>query len=49
MAVSTTPSTDWNKSDVALFACDEGGLSRLNADPIRTAGRIYDKFKMQVS
>jgi hypothetical protein len=48
MAVASTPSTSWNKSDVALFAFDENGLSRLNTTPIQTAGRIYDKFKMQV-
>jgi hypothetical protein len=48
MAVATTPSTSWNKSDVALFSFDENGISKLNATPIQTAGRIYDKFKMQV-
>ena len=48
MAVATTPSTNWNKSDVALFSFDENGLTRLNSIPIQTAGRLYDKFKMQV-
>jgi len=48
MAVATTPSTNWNKSDVALFSFDESGLTKLNATPIQTAGRLYDKFKMQV-
>ena len=48
MAVATTESTSWNKSDVVLFSFDEKGLVKLNSAPIRTAGRIYDKFKMQV-
>ena len=48
MAVATSQATNWNKSDVALFSFDENGLSRLNPLPIQTAGRIYDKFKMQV-
>jgi hypothetical protein len=48
MAVATTPSTSWNNSDIALFSFDEKGLSKLNITPIQTAGRLYDKFKMQV-
>lgn len=48
MAVATSQTANWNKSDVALFSFDESGLTKLNASPIQTAGRIYDKFKMQV-
>jgi hypothetical protein len=48
MAVATSQSTNWNKSDVTLFSFNENGLTQLNATPIETAGRIYDKFKMQV-
>lgn len=49
IAVATSNWRNWNISDVALFSISETGLSRWNADPIRTAGRIYDKFKMQVN
>jgi len=48
MAVATSQSANWNKSDVALFSFDENGLTKLNASAIQTSGRIYDKFKMQV-
>ena len=48
MAVATSQSANWNKSDVALFSFDESGLTKLNTSAIQTGGRIYDKFKMQV-
>ena len=48
MAVATSDWSQWNVSKVSLFSISENGLLRLNAEPIRTAGRIYDKFKMQV-
>lgn len=48
MAVATSHSANWNKSDVALFSFDETGLTKLNTSAIQTGGRIYDKFKMQV-
>ncbi len=48
MAVATSQSANWNKSDVALFSFDESGLAKLNTSAIQTDGRIYDKFKMQV-
>ena len=48
MAVATSDWSQWNVSKVSLFSISEDGLLRLNAEPIRTAGRIYDKFKMQV-
>lgn len=48
MAVATSQSANWNKSDVALFSFDETGLTKLNSSAIQTDGRIYDKFKMQV-
>jgi hypothetical protein len=48
MAVATSQAANWNKSDVALFSFNENGLSKLNIAPIQTAGRLYDKFKMQV-
>ena len=37
-----------NTSEVRLFSIAESGLQALNAAPIRTAGRVGDKFKMQV-
>ena len=48
MAVATSQSANWSKSDVALFSFNESGLTKLNSSAIQTAGRIYDKFKMQV-
>ena len=37
-----------NASEVYLFSITESGLQALNAAPIQTAGRVGDKFKMQV-
>lgn len=48
MAVATSQTANWNKSDVALFSFDGSGLTKLNTSAIQTGGRIYDKFKMQV-
>lgn len=46
LAVNTW--SNWNASEVHLFSIAESGLQALNAAPIRTAGRVGDKFKMQV-
>ena len=49
LAVAATPPGVWNYSEVTVFASGEGGLSRLTAKPLRTAGVVTDKFKMQWS
>ena len=48
MAVATSDWNEWNISNVSIFSLSESGLRRLNASPIRAAGRVQDKFKMQV-
>ncbi len=48
IAVATSDWNEWNVSKAALFSISDAGLARLNPEPIRTAGRIQDKFKMQV-
>jgi hypothetical protein len=48
IAVATSDWNEWNVSKVAVFSISEVGLTRRNPEPIRTAGRIQDKFKMQV-
>jgi hypothetical protein len=49
IAVASSSWQSWNVSEVSLFSISEAGLFRSNSEPIRTAGRIYDKFKMQVN
>jgi hypothetical protein len=48
MAVATSGWNEWNISNISLFSLSESGLRRLNTTPIRAAGRVHDKFKMQV-
>lgn len=48
VGVATSDWNEWNVSKVVLFSISSNGLVRLNPEPIRTAGRIQDKFKMQV-
>lgn len=48
LALGVNKWSNWNASEVHLFSIAETGLKVLNATPIRTAGRIGDKFKMQV-
>lgn len=40
--------SEGNISEVHLFSISETGLNSLNPAPIRTAGRVGDKFKMQI-
>ena len=47
-ALAVNSWSNWNASEVHLFSIAESGLQALNAAPIRTAGRVGDKFKMQV-
>ena len=49
IAVASSDWQSWDVSEVSLFSISEAGLFRSNSVPIRTAGRIFDKFKMQVS
>lgn len=48
LAVNKWSNWNWNASEVHLFNIGETGLQSLNAEPIRTAGCVADKFKMQV-
>lgn len=47
LAAAVTPDGAWNRSDVTVFAIGKSGLTRMNGQPIRTAGSVRDKFKMQ--
>lgn len=47
-ALAVNKWSNWNASEVHLFSIAETGLQALNGAPIRTAGRVGDKFKMQV-
>lgn len=47
LAVAVTPSGMWNRSDVTVFGLEKSGLVKLTPQPIRTAGLVADKFKMQ--
>ncbi len=46
LAVATT-GDDWYVSQVTVFALREAGLRRLTRQPIRIAGQIADRFKIQ--
>lgn len=48
IAVATSDWNEWNVSKAVLFSISSDGLARLNPEPIRTTGRIQDKFKMQL-
>lgn len=47
MAVALTPDNEWNHSEVSVFGLDSAGLVKLTPAPIRCAGVIADKFKLQ--
>jgi Beta propeller domain len=47
LAVAVTPTNEWRYSMVTVFGLGKTGLVSLNHAPIRTAGVIADKFKMQ--
>lgn len=47
LAAAVTPENDWNSSLVTVFALGKTGLVRMHGQPVRTAGRVSDKFKMQ--
>ena len=47
LAAAVTPAKAWNRSEVTVFALGKSGLTRMNGLPIRTAGAVRDKFKMQ--
>ena len=46
MAVTTNDWQDWNHSRVTLFGLNETGATLLTPNSIRTAGSVYDKFKV---
>jgi hypothetical protein len=48
MAVALVDWNDPQASEVTLFSLAGSGLRRWNEVPIRTAGRVADKFKMRV-
>lgn len=48
LAVSYNGMDDWMRSNIALFGVDEAGASLLTQTPIRSAGQIYDKFKVSL-
>ena len=47
LAVAVSPAGEWNVSDIHAFRLTTDGASRLTAGPVRTEGRVGDKFKMQ--
>ena len=47
LAAAVTPDNDWNSSLVTVFGIEKSGLVRMNGQPVRTAGSVRDKFKMQ--
>lgn len=49
LAVAVTPPGEWRFSEVSVFSLGKSGLIRLTPKPIRTAGVVADKFKMQWS
>jgi len=49
LALSVTPAGEWNASDVHVFRLATDGATRLTAGPVRTEGRVADKFKIQWS
>jgi hypothetical protein len=49
LALSVTPAGEWNVSDVHVFRLASDGATRLTAGPVRTEGRVGDKFKIQWS
>ncbi len=49
LALSVTPAGEWNVSDVHVFRLATDGATRLTAGPVRTEGRVTDKFKIQWS
>lgn len=49
LAVSVTPAGQWNVSDVHVFRLASDGATRLTSGPVRTEGRVGDKFKIHWS
>lgn len=47
LAASVTPDGKWSESEVSVFSFGQNGLVRMQGMPIRPAGGIRDKFKMQ--
>jgi hypothetical protein len=47
LALSVTPMGEWDVSDVHVFRLASDGATRLTAGPVRTEGRVGDKFKIQ--
>jgi hypothetical protein len=47
LAVAVTPPGQWSYSEVTVFGLAPSGLVRLTPAPIRTAGVVADKFKLQ--
>ncbi len=47
LAVSVTPAGQWKFSEVMVYGLGSNGLVRLTTKPVRTAGVIADKFKIQ--
>lgn len=46
LAVTTSDWQDWNHSQITLFKLDETGATLLTPNSIKTAGSVYDKFKV---
>ena len=49
LAVAVSPPDNWSVSDVHVFGLSAGGTNRLTVGPVRTEGRIADKFNLQWS
>jgi hypothetical protein len=47
LAVAVTPPGQWSYSEVTVFGLETTGLVKLTPAPIRTAGVVADKFKLQ--
>ncbi len=49
LAVALTPPWDGKNSEVSVFSFGQTGLTSLTPAPVRTAGIVLDKFKLQWS
>ncbi len=46
LAVASNDWAEWDKTQISLYGLSESGATLLTPKPIRTQGRVYDKFKI---
>lgn len=46
LAVASDDWSEWDKTQISLYRLSESGATLLTPKPIRTQGRVYDKFKI---